>query len=78
VPESPTGSPETKLKDGRAWRIGAGDEVAWVNAGVTGGRSITAAVPPVSAAYATLVLPLGLEQDRDDMPPAEDRLTTRC
>lgn len=64
---------QTKLKDGRAWRIGAEDEVAWVNAGVTGGRSITAAVPSVSAAYATLAFPVGFELDRDDMRPAEDR-----
>jgi hypothetical protein len=73
VPESPQGSPQTKLKDGRAWRIGGEDEVAWVNAGVTGRLSITAAVPSVFAAYATLAFPVDLERDRDDMRPAEDR-----
>lgn len=73
MPQSPQGSPQTKLKDGRAWRIGAEDQVAWVNAGVTGGLSITAAVPPVFAAYATLAFPVDLELDRDDMRPAEDR-----
>jgi hypothetical protein len=73
VPESPRGGPQTKLKDGRAWRIGADDQVAWVNGGVTRGRSITAAVPSVFAAYATLAFPVGLELDRADMRPAEDR-----
>jgi hypothetical protein len=73
MPESPQGSPHTELKDGRAWRIGAEDEVAWVNAGVIGGRSITAAVPSVFAAYASLVFPVDLELDRADMRPAEDR-----
>lgn len=73
MPASPRGGPQTKLKDGRAWRIGAEDEVAWVNAGVTEGRSITAAVPSIFAAYATLAFPFGLELDRDDLRPAEDR-----
>jgi hypothetical protein len=73
VPGSPQGSPRTKLKDGRAWRIGAEDDVAWVNAGVTGGLSIMAAVPSVFAAYATLAFPADLELDRDDLRQAEDR-----
>jgi hypothetical protein len=73
MPESPEGSPQTKLKDGRAWRIGTEDEVAWVNAGVTRGRSIAAAVPPVFTAYATLAFPLELTSSRDDLRPAEDR-----
>jgi hypothetical protein len=73
VSEPPQGSPKSELKDGRAWRIGGEDEVAWVNARVTGGRSITAAVPPVFAAYATLVFPLDFERSRDEMRPDEDR-----
>ena len=40
------------------WRIGSDDDVAWVNAGITRGLSITAAVPPVFAAYATLAFPV--------------------
>ena len=73
MPESPPSSPQTQLKDGRAWRIGAEDEVAWVNDGVTRGLSITAAIPSVFAAYATLTFPLDLELDRDGHRPAEDR-----
>ena len=73
VPESPQASPQTRVKDGRAWRIGTEDVVAWVNAGVTTGLSITAAVPPVFAAYAMLAFPVDLELDRDAMRPAEDR-----
>jgi hypothetical protein len=61
------------MKDGQTWRIGADDEVAWINGGVTGGLSITASIPPIFAAYATVVFPLGLESSRDQMRPAEDR-----
>jgi hypothetical protein len=73
VPQPPLGSPQTQLKDGRAWRIGTEDEVAWVNAGVTRGRSIAAAVPSVFTAYATLAFPLDLNSSRDDQRSAEDR-----
>jgi hypothetical protein len=73
VPESPQGSPQTKLKDGRAWRIGTEDEVACINDGVSAGLTITAAVPSTFPAYATLTFRLGLELDRDDLRPAEDR-----
>jgi hypothetical protein len=73
VPESPQRSPQTKLKDGRAWRIGTEDEVAWINDGVTGGLTITAAVPSTFPAYATLTFPLGLELNRDAHRLAEDR-----
>jgi hypothetical protein len=73
VRESPPSSPRTKLKDGRAWRIGGADEVAWINAGVTAGLSIRAAVPSVFAAYATLAFPVNLEVDRHDMRRVEDR-----
>lgn len=73
MPESPQRGPQTKFKDGRAWRIGAEDEVAWINDGVTASLSITAGVPPVFASYATLAIPLGLEMDRDALRLAEDR-----
>jgi hypothetical protein len=65
--------PQTQLKDGQAWRIGTDDEVAWINDGVTRGLSVAASIPPIFAAYATLVFPLGLEVSRDRMRPAEDR-----
>ncbi len=73
MPNPRQGSPQTKLKDDRAWRIGTEDEVAWINAGVTTGWSITAAIPSAFAAYATLAFPVDLEMDRADMRPAEDR-----
>jgi hypothetical protein len=53
--------------------FGAEGEVAWINAGATRGWSITAAVPPVFAAYATLAFPVDLKLDRDALRPAEDR-----
>lgn len=69
----PESSPQTQLKDGRAWRIGTDEQVAWINDGVTAGPSITASIPPIFAAYATLAFPLDLESSRDRMRPAEDR-----
>jgi hypothetical protein len=65
--------PLTRLKDGRSWRIGTENEVAWINAGVTPGLSITAAVPSTFDGYATVAFPLDPESDRDAMRPAEDR-----
>ncbi|MHB8694290.1 MAG: hypothetical protein ACYDHH_23875 [Solirubrobacteraceae bacterium] len=73
MPDSSQRDPQTSLKDGRTWRIGIEDDVVWINDGVTGGLSITAAVPPAFAAYATLVFPLNLELDRNAHRPAEDR-----
>lgn len=71
--EPPQRSPQANLKGARAWRIGGEDQVAWVNAGVTQGLSVTAAVPSVFAAYATLTFPLGLELGGGDLRRAEDR-----
>jgi hypothetical protein len=48
-----------RARDGRTWRIGTDAEVAWIVNGTSAGRTITAAVPPVFQAYATLVLPQG-------------------
>lgn len=59
--------PASRVRDGRTWRIGTAAEVAWVVHGTTTGRSITAAVPPVFQAYATVELPQGEdEQERHD------------
>lgn len=41
-------------------------EVAWIVNGTSKDRSITAAIPPVFEAYATVVLPYGEEQDNYD------------
>lgn len=69
----PEPGPQMQLKDGRAWRIGSDEGVAWINHGVTGGLSITASIPPIFAAYATLAFPLELEASREVARPAEDR-----
>ena len=58
-----------RARDGRAWRIGTDAEVAWIVNGTSAGRTITASIPPVFEAYATVVLPYGGEgqakHDRD-------------
>lgn len=54
-------------KDGRTWRIGTDAEVGWIAEGTSVGLTITAAIPPVFEAYATVVLPewpAGAGQDR--------------
>jgi hypothetical protein len=56
-----------RAKDGTTWRIGTDAEVAWIEDGTSTGLAITAAIPPVFGAYATIVLPDGGEgQDRHD------------
>ena len=53
--------------DGSTWRIGTDAEVAWIADGTSTGLAITAAIPPVFEAYATVVLPDGGErQDKHD------------
>jgi hypothetical protein len=42
------------LKDGRAWRLGADADAAWINDGTSAGATITSAIPPVFASYSTL------------------------
>jgi hypothetical protein len=46
-----------RTKDGRTWRIGTDAEVTWIEKGTSIGSAITAAIPPVFQAYATVVLP---------------------
>jgi hypothetical protein len=67
------GQSQTALRDGSTWPVGSEDEVAWINAGVTRGMSITASIPPVFAAYATLAFPLDLDAPRERLRPREDR-----
>jgi hypothetical protein len=47
-------------KDGRSWRVGTADDVAWLAGHVTSGLSITAAIPPLYDAYATFYPPDGI------------------
>src|SRR5947209_28276 len=44
----------TQIKDGVVWRVGGQADVEWINEGTESGRRITAAIPPLFAAYATL------------------------
>ena len=48
-----------RARDGSTWRIGTDGEVAWIADGTSTGLAITAAIPPVFEAYATVVLPAG-------------------
>ena len=50
-----------RVKDahGHSWRIGTGAEVAWIAGGTSPGLAVTAVIPPVFAAYATVVRPDG-------------------
>ncbi len=49
--------PVTRWKDSREWRIGSDADVAWITEGIQPGLSITSAVPPVFASYATVLVP---------------------
>lgn len=53
-----------RVKDGSEWRIGTDAEIAWIRDGTTPGTAISAAIPPVFDAYATLELPETGEHDR--------------
>jgi hypothetical protein len=55
-----------QARDGRTWRIGTEQEVAWIADGTSTGLAITAAIPPVFEAYATLVRPGGDGQEQHD------------
>jgi hypothetical protein len=44
-------------KDGRQWRVGTDADVAWIRESTGPGLAITSAIPPVFAAYATIVVP---------------------
>jgi hypothetical protein len=67
VAEDPGGR-YRQVKDGSTWRIGTDAEVAWIASGTSISRSITAAIPPVFDAYATVVLP-----DSEDERVKRDR-----
>jgi hypothetical protein len=67
------GRGQTASRDGSTWPVGTEDEVAWINAGVIRGVSITASIPPVFAAYATLAFPLDLDAPPERLRPREDR-----
>lgn len=54
-----------RTRDGKKWRIGTDAEVAWIANGTSVDRTITAAIPPVFEAYATVMQPYrGEAQDQ--------------
>jgi hypothetical protein len=55
---------ETRHKDGRDWWLGEAVDVEWINAGTERTVAVTAAIPPVFEAYATILIP--------DDPPDRD------
>ena len=59
--------PVTRARDGREWLIGTDLEIEWINAGVAPSRDITSSLPPVFAAYCTIVLP----ESREELPRHE-------
>jgi hypothetical protein len=53
-----------RMKGGRAWRVGLDTEIAWIRENTNKpGLGITAAIPPLFSAYATLELPGTGEHD---------------
>jgi hypothetical protein len=53
-------------KDGRSWRIGTAEDVAWIAGHATDGLTVTAVIPPRFDAYATWArfCPVGRHLDR--------------
>lgn len=49
--------PVSRVKDGRSWRIGTDQDVAWIAEGTSAGLTIASAIPPIFDAYATIVVP---------------------
>jgi hypothetical protein len=56
------GSPLARITDahGHSWRVGTDAEVAWIAEGTSPGLAVTAVIPPVFAAYATVIRPDGI------------------
>ena len=48
---------QAAIKDGREWRIGPADDVAWITMATTLTNAITGAIPPIFEGYATVRLP---------------------
>jgi hypothetical protein len=61
------GTVVTRAQDGSRWQLGTATDVDWISKGTSSGLSITSGIPPVFAAYATVVLPTTEEeQERHD------------
>ncbi|MGW5555789.1 hypothetical protein ACWER9_01005 [Micromonospora sp. NPDC003944] len=50
-------------RDGRRWRVGTANDVAWLAGRTTQGFSVTAAIPPVFEAYGTFHPPADVDLD---------------
>jgi len=55
-----------RARDGTTWRIGTDAEVAWIAEGASIGRAITAAIPALFEAYATVMVAYGEERVKHD------------
>lgn len=55
-----------RARDGSTWRIGTDADVAWIAEGTSIGRTVTAAIPPVFEAYATVAVAYGEERIKHD------------
>lgn len=61
----PTGEKGPTLRKwGRDWRLGTDADVRWIADSTSTGLTITSAIPPVFADYATIVVP----EPNDDLP----------
>ncbi len=47
----------TRDKDGQSWQIGTDADVEWVAQGAVAGVTVSAAIPQVFEAYATVAVP---------------------
>jgi hypothetical protein len=55
-----------RARDGSTWLIGTDAEVAWIAEGTSIARTVTAAIPPVFEAYATVMVAYGDERIKHD------------
>jgi hypothetical protein len=55
--ENPTTPCLMLARDGAEWRIGTAEDVEWIATGTERTIAVTAAIPPVFAAYATFLVP---------------------
>jgi len=55
-----------RARDGTTWRIGTDAEVAWIAEGASIGQAITAAIPALFEAYATVMVAYGEERVKHD------------
>jgi hypothetical protein len=70
-------APATRVRDGRAWRIGDDAEVSWIQGGTSITKAITSAIPPVFDAYATLKPPACWQDHQTRHDAAVIELLTR-